>query len=316
MGWICAPGDLYGAVGSPLRLARTVVVGRRRELVQRVLHVLTYFIRCSDLQENVMRHAGQCADPPAGGPTLTTTLERGEVERSEYVVVSLRDEPGKPTEVEAPPPLGAAPCSDPRRMDGEGALGGLTQQSPDLQGPGSVCMPQQSPLLSRVQFRIGSADSTDSDLESRQREMDQSYRQYRENLEKSSAARPTGGDLQEPPSDCQAQAGPSEHLVPTPELEPSRETPPLNPESSASRLQGAAARLGPGRLAPYGSVGRKLPVRLLGDIRRNESSDSALGDSDEEEASSDQTGTRRGTEAHRGPREEQELPLPRYLPHV
>ncbi|XP_048855697.1 folliculin-interacting protein 2 isoform X3 [Brienomyrus brachyistius] len=308
-------GDLYGALGSPVKLARTVVVGRQRELVQRVLHVLTYFIRCSDLQENVMRHAGQCAEAeaPPGGATLTTTLERGEVERSEYVVVSVRDEPGKPRVCEAPPPLGdlgAAPHLEPRRMDGAGALGGLPQHSPELQGRRLVSLPQHSPLLNRVQFRIGSADSTDSDLESRQREMDRSYRQYRESLEESSEARPAGGELEEPPSDCQAQAGPSEHLVQTPELEPSRKASP-NPESSASRLQGATARLGPGRLAPYGSVGRKLPVRLTGDIRRNESSDSALGDSDEEEASSEQTGTRRGPEAHEGPREEQELPLPR-----
>ncbi|XP_076151600.1 folliculin-interacting protein 2 isoform X1 [Alosa pseudoharengus] len=45
-------GDLYGALGCPVRVCRTVVVGRRRELVQRVLYVLSYFIRCSDLQES------------------------------------------------------------------------------------------------------------------------------------------------------------------------------------------------------------------------------------------------------------------------
>lgn len=49
---VCAAGDLYGALGSPVRVCRTVVVGRRRELVQRVLYVLSYFIRCSDLQES------------------------------------------------------------------------------------------------------------------------------------------------------------------------------------------------------------------------------------------------------------------------
>lgn len=49
---MCAAGDLYGALGSPVRVCRTVVVGRRRELVQRVLYVLSYFIRCSDLQES------------------------------------------------------------------------------------------------------------------------------------------------------------------------------------------------------------------------------------------------------------------------
>ncbi|XP_028831953.1 folliculin-interacting protein 2 [Denticeps clupeoides] len=45
-------GDLYGALGSPVHVCRTVVVGRRREVVQRALYVLSYFIRCSDLQES------------------------------------------------------------------------------------------------------------------------------------------------------------------------------------------------------------------------------------------------------------------------
>ncbi|KAL2098297.1 hypothetical protein ACEWY4_007504 [Coilia grayii] len=45
-------GDLYGVLGCPVRVCRTVVVGRRRELVQRVLYILSYFIRCSDLQES------------------------------------------------------------------------------------------------------------------------------------------------------------------------------------------------------------------------------------------------------------------------
>ncbi|KAF7686749.1 folliculin-interacting protein 2 isoform X1 [Silurus meridionalis] len=56
-------GDLYGALGSPVRVCRTVVVGRRRELVQRVLYVLSYFIRCSDLQENSLPHTQ--VDSPA-----------------------------------------------------------------------------------------------------------------------------------------------------------------------------------------------------------------------------------------------------------
>lgn len=60
---MCCVGDLYGALGSPVRVCRTVVVGRRRELVQRVLYVLSYFIRCSDLQENTLPQAQ--ADCPA-----------------------------------------------------------------------------------------------------------------------------------------------------------------------------------------------------------------------------------------------------------
>ncbi|XP_076443134.1 folliculin-interacting protein 1-like isoform X2 [Babylonia areolata] len=44
-------GDLYGAIGNPLRVARTVVVGRKADLVNKVLYVLSYFIRCSDVHE-------------------------------------------------------------------------------------------------------------------------------------------------------------------------------------------------------------------------------------------------------------------------
>ncbi|KAF4071614.1 hypothetical protein AMELA_G00275370 [Ameiurus melas] len=64
-------GDLYGALGSPVRVCRTVVVGRRRELVQRVLYVLSYFIRCSDLQESALPQA-QTDSPANPCPSQTT----------------------------------------------------------------------------------------------------------------------------------------------------------------------------------------------------------------------------------------------------
>ncbi|XP_072440356.1 folliculin-interacting protein 2-like isoform X2 [Chiloscyllium punctatum] len=89
-------GDLYGAIGSPVRLARTVVVGKRKELVERLLFVLSYFIRCSDLQENQLI----CKEKPSegeniqAGTKISTALEKGEVEESEYVVVSVhKDDP-------------------------------------------------------------------------------------------------------------------------------------------------------------------------------------------------------------------------------
>ncbi|KAK3595116.1 hypothetical protein CHS0354_002368 [Potamilus streckersoni] len=44
-------GDLYGAIGFPLRLSRTVVVGKKAELVKKIIYVLSYFIRCSDILE-------------------------------------------------------------------------------------------------------------------------------------------------------------------------------------------------------------------------------------------------------------------------
>ena len=44
--------DLYGAIGFPLKISRTVVVGKKADLVNRLLYILTYFIRCSDVNEN------------------------------------------------------------------------------------------------------------------------------------------------------------------------------------------------------------------------------------------------------------------------
>ncbi|XP_045654687.1 folliculin-interacting protein 2 isoform X4 [Ursus americanus] len=88
-------GDLYGAIGSPVRLTRTVVVGKQKDLVQRILYVLTYFLRCSELQENQLTWSGSHGegDQVLNGSSITTALERGEVEESEYVVVTVRSEP-------------------------------------------------------------------------------------------------------------------------------------------------------------------------------------------------------------------------------
>ncbi|XP_023414249.2 folliculin-interacting protein 2 isoform X3 [Loxodonta africana] len=88
-------GDLYGAIGSPVRLTRTVVVGKQKDLVQRILYVLTYFLRCSELQENQLTWSGHHGegDQVLNGSKITTALEKGEVEESEYVVVTVRSEP-------------------------------------------------------------------------------------------------------------------------------------------------------------------------------------------------------------------------------
>ncbi|KAL6078877.1 hypothetical protein STEG23_028114, partial [Scotinomys teguina] len=89
-------GDLYGAIGSPVRLTRTVVIGKQKDLVQRILYVLTYFLRCSELQENQLtwsevNHSED--DQVINGDKIVTALEKGEVEESEYVVVTVRNEP-------------------------------------------------------------------------------------------------------------------------------------------------------------------------------------------------------------------------------
>uniref|UniRef100_A0A673IVL3 Folliculin-interacting protein 1-like n=1 Tax=Sinocyclocheilus rhinocerous TaxID=307959 RepID=A0A673IVL3_9TELE len=82
-------GDLYGAIGSPVRLSRTVVVGRRQELVQRLLYVLTYFIRCSELLETHLLESAVDEAIVIPGSLITTSLRRGEVEESDYVLVPV-----------------------------------------------------------------------------------------------------------------------------------------------------------------------------------------------------------------------------------
>uniref|UniRef100_A0A452J5T2 UDENN FNIP1/2-type domain-containing protein n=1 Tax=Gopherus agassizii TaxID=38772 RepID=A0A452J5T2_9SAUR len=88
-------GDLYGAIGSPVRLTRTVIVGKHKELVQRILYVLTYFLRCSELQENQLAWNGKVGEEEQllNGRKITTTLEKGEVEESDYVIVTVKNEP-------------------------------------------------------------------------------------------------------------------------------------------------------------------------------------------------------------------------------
>ncbi|NXX11661.1 FNIP1 protein, partial [Podargus strigoides] len=95
-------GDLYGAIGSPVRLAKTVVVGKRHDLVQRLLYFLTYFIRCSELQETHLLENGEDEAIVMPGTVITTTLEKGEVEESEYVLVTMHRNRGSllPTESE------------------------------------------------------------------------------------------------------------------------------------------------------------------------------------------------------------------------
>lgn len=117
---LCSAGDLYGAIGSPVRLTRTVVVGKQKDLVQRILYVLTYFLRCSELQENHLTWNGNHGegDQVLNGSNITTALEKGEVEESEYVVVTVRNEPAL-----LPPILPATLTAEGRSPRPEGLVG-------------------------------------------------------------------------------------------------------------------------------------------------------------------------------------------------
>lgn len=46
-------GDLYGAIGSPPRISKTIVCGNETKFVEKVLNVLTYFIRCGEIRRDI-----------------------------------------------------------------------------------------------------------------------------------------------------------------------------------------------------------------------------------------------------------------------
>ncbi|XP_034484251.1 uncharacterized protein LOC117789247 [Drosophila innubila] len=48
-------GDLYGAIGMPPKLARTIIYGAEKMWVEKLLNVLTYFIRCSEVRRAAKR---------------------------------------------------------------------------------------------------------------------------------------------------------------------------------------------------------------------------------------------------------------------
>ncbi|XP_019639551.1 PREDICTED: folliculin-interacting protein 2-like [Branchiostoma belcheri] len=82
--------DLYGAIGYPIKLARTVVTGRKAELVNRLLYLLSYFIRCSEVHENSEERDE--TGESAGKPELHSCLVCGEESGAEYVLVSKEEE--------------------------------------------------------------------------------------------------------------------------------------------------------------------------------------------------------------------------------
>lgn len=189
----CVAGDLYGALGSPVRVCRTVVVGRRRELVQRVLYVLSYFIRCSDLQESDSRTFDiitPCpptpqdqTDNPAAPPEMTEAISCS-VQTCHLTQCPSQATPGpqQPSDLSSPPseavpgpvqtremPVSlpeipdAAPSPEKTNdsllslstRDSESALECLSTGTDSVGIETEYEAPNQSPLLHRAHFLIG-----------------------------------------------------------------------------------------------------------------------------------------------------------------
>lgn len=89
--------DLYGAIGFPLKLARTVVVGQKADLVKKILYILSYFIRCSDVQETPEWGSLQnCLnelhfDSPVEGERMETTPIREDSTDSSFCFLGRED---------------------------------------------------------------------------------------------------------------------------------------------------------------------------------------------------------------------------------
>ncbi|XP_072526415.1 folliculin-interacting protein 2 isoform X2 [Salminus brasiliensis] len=240
-------GDLYGALGSPVRVCRTVVVGRRRELVQRVLYVLSYFIRCSDLQESAQPpgHTDSPANPcPAQHPANSSPSS----ERTNEIPLSPESEAAKPT-------ISTERTNDKTlRANSDAPVSERTsEKAPESDSAGPA------PFSEMTSERLACAEHGQESF----------------------------GDTNDP-----AGVG-LEHIL-------ASQSPPVQRVQftigSPRESERDERRCGRG-------LHRKLPHRRLTDMRRNESSDSSLGDSDEEEPSPRQPYT--ATEAR-----EYELPLP------
>uniref|UniRef100_A0A8C8RIF8 Folliculin interacting protein 2 n=1 Tax=Pelusios castaneus TaxID=367368 RepID=A0A8C8RIF8_9SAUR len=418
-------GDLYGAIGSPVRLTRTVIVGKRKELVQRILYVLTYFLRCSELQENQLTWNEKVGEEEhlLNGSKITTSLEKGEIEESDYVVVTVENEPAlvppvlpqknggnqgsstvryvskqesssavrtfsKEKNEEVIGKAGQSPkascIASKDRINGSYESKGMVddcRKGKVADDTGTVSYPFEEQIKSedlidelknrdqtmnqvskkpsdrssavpcperfvdrnlhseRVTFKIGSSTSSESDLETRQREMDENFRSIKKNLPvmnctspnviaetseasfKSLHIRRNVCYAQIPSSDASASifdeyfaegntvemnvantstlpslsgeplksTDDKTETVKTETLEKARTLCSKNGEdhlldsvktSSDNQTSGQAVT----EDVPYGDAGSKV-FRIEGDIPRNESSDSALGDSDDDGAS-------------------------------
>uniref|UniRef100_A0A8C6YRD1 Folliculin interacting protein 2 n=1 Tax=Nothoprocta perdicaria TaxID=30464 RepID=A0A8C6YRD1_NOTPE len=155
-------GDLYGAIGSPVRLTRTVIVGKRKELVQRLLYVLTYFIRCSELQENQLTWSEKVGEGEQvlNGSTITTVLEKGEVEESDYVVVTVKNEPALVPPILPPKNDGSKSSSGAewvRASEGAHAAPAASKEKTDAAGKVSQSSEASADSLTSL-FHKGAAD--------------------------------------------------------------------------------------------------------------------------------------------------------------
>ncbi|XP_031415985.1 folliculin-interacting protein 2 isoform X2 [Clupea harengus] len=251
-------GDLYGALGFPVRVCRTVVVGRRRELVQRVLYVLSYFIRCSDLQESDSKTYDIISPNHTDNPAAPESLEVPEASPCP----EQTSDPTAPTSQDVPCPERMGDLMSPSCEAGSDPE--QTREMPV--SPPEI--PDPTPFPERTNDSLLSLSTQDSE---------------------------TG-------LEC-LSAGPDCVGIET-EYDSSNQSPLLHKAQFLIGYPGEEDVQFKGHTAALGGLGldKKWPLRGLMDMQRNESLDSALGDSDAEETPTQQPSM--ATE------KQYELPLP------
>lgn len=66
--------DLHGSIGTPSTMGKTIIVGKNQALVNSILYILTYFIRCSEVFENVERLDRSPKHPTTGNMSTVNDL--------------------------------------------------------------------------------------------------------------------------------------------------------------------------------------------------------------------------------------------------
>ncbi|KAF8763826.1 folliculin-interacting protein 1-like isoform X1 [Argiope bruennichi] len=104
--------DLYGALGVPLRLTKTVIRGQKREVIQNFLRVLSYFIRCSDICQKEFDRAEEfCSENDclsARSPTLPVSCNA--LKTDTKVTISTASSCSTTTEKLSPPTIVSEVC--------------------------------------------------------------------------------------------------------------------------------------------------------------------------------------------------------------
>lgn len=77
-------GELYGALGYPLKIAKTVVTSgaKKVELLNRILSSLTYFIRCSEVEKRVVVESQDSTEEQFGDLSAATSCQSNSSSRT------------------------------------------------------------------------------------------------------------------------------------------------------------------------------------------------------------------------------------------